>query len=203
MELVPGLGMPRWGRLVAVVTVGVAVLLGALGVGAVATDGDFPTSAIADYAEAHYPDGSGGGQCILFVERVVDATFAANGLSHSFPEGTGAAGYYGVFQVAGAQLVAEAGPGGYATALAGTQRGEIVQLSPLSPASSASPWFDNGTGHQHTAILLGGYAASTQVIDSNWDLNLRVLIHPLSQVVAQASRWGLELAVWSFGLPDG
>ena len=203
MELVPGVRAPRLGRLLAVVTGVIAAGVGALGIAAVSADGDFPASAVADYAVDHYAAGSSGGQCITFAESIVNATYRENGMDHGFPEGAGAAGYYGIYAAAGAQLVGEAGPGGYASALAGSQRGDIVQLSPLAPARSQTPWFDDGTGHQHTAILLGPYGGATRVVDSNWEEDQKVRIHPLADVIAQASRFGLELAVWQFGIADG
>jgi hypothetical protein len=203
MEVLPSLAGSRLGRLVAGVTVGLAVLIGGLGVSAVSTVGSFPTSAIADYAVAHFPAGSRGGQCIIFAERVVDATFAKYGLPHHFPGAAGPEGYYTAYADAGGQLVAEAGPGGYVAALAAALRGDVIQLSPLSPMTSPTPWTDPGDGHQHTAILLGAEGARGEVIDSNWNLDLRVRSHALADVIADAAHWRLEMAIWAFGLSNG
>ncbi len=200
MELLGSRGMPRAGRLAAVATAAAATLVAGLGVAALANDGDFATSEIASYALAHFAPGAFGGQCIVFAERVVDAVYRAGGVAHGFPPAGGPQGYYTAFARSGGQLVGEAGPGGYAAALALAQRGDIVQLSPR-PAASAGPWTDPGGGHQHTAILLGPASGGAEVIDSNWDLHLRVLIHPLADVVADAVRWRLEIAVWGYGIP--
>ncbi len=203
MELLPGWAIPRLGRQVAGLTAGVALLLSGLGITAITVDGPFPTSAIADYAVAHFAEGSFGGQCIIFAERVVDATAAEYGAHHHFPGAAGPDGYFTAFANAGGHLVAEAGPGGYAAALAAAQRGDIIQLSPLPATASPTPWTDPGDGHQHTAILLRAEGGGAEVIDSNWDLDLRVRIHPLADVLADAARWRLEMAVWGFGLPSG
>lgn len=201
MDMATALGVPRAGRRVLGATAGVAVLVAGLGVAAVSADGDFPTAEIAAYALARYPSGSVGGQCIVFAERVVDAVYRENGLAHGFPPAGGRGGYYQTFAASGGQLVSEAGPGGYVSALAAAQRGDIVQLSPL-PATAPDPWSDPGGGHQHTAILTGAGGSGAEVIDSNWDLKLRVRRHPLADVIADAARWRLEMAIWGYGIPD-
>lgn len=203
MVLLPGLGMLRPARTAAAIVAALVALVASLGVAALSADGAFPTSAIASYALAHYTPGRLGGQCIIFAERVVDAAAAMYGVHPRFPGAAGRDGYYAAFADAGGTLVAEAGPGGYALALAAAQGGDVLQISPLSPLTSSTPWTDPGGGHQHTAILLGREGGGAEVIDSNWDLDLRVRIHRLADVLADAARWGLEMAIWEFGIPDG
>ncbi|MGA8017208.1 MAG: hypothetical protein WCB85_14985 [Candidatus Dormiibacterota bacterium] len=203
MEMIPGPPKLSTGPRVVALACGVAVAgLTVTGISAAYAGAGFPTSAIADYAVSHYATGTTGGQCIIFAEQVVDGTYAEHGLSHTF-EGADANGYYAVYAAAGAQLVGVATSGGPEAALSAAQRGDIIQLSPLSPSTSATPWFGGASDHQHTAVLLGAYTTDTEVIDSNWDEDGLVRVHPLQDVLQWAERWGLELAVWSFGLPSG
>ena len=203
MEMIPSLPRLAHGPRLVALACGLAVAAVSLaGVTAAYAGAGFPTAAIADYAVGHHPPGSAGGQCIIFAERVVDDTYAEFGLTHRF-EGADANGYYAVYPSAGAQLASTAGPSDPAAALTSAQRGDIIQLSPLSPSASSTPWFAAPSDHQHTAILLGAYTRDAEVIDSNWDEDGLVRIHPLQDVLHWAQRWGLELAVWSFGTPSG
>jgi hypothetical protein len=107
--------------------------------------GTFNNSAIADYAIAHFQNGSPGGQCRAWVNAVVKA---ATGLNI----GTGLPDYFAGFEAVGAQRI---------TNVADLRKGDIVQIGRTE--SSGTPL--------HTFIIVGpGPNGSTfDVIDSNHD----------------------------------
>ncbi len=125
-----------------------------------------------------YPNGFGGGECIVWAARVLSEASGGRIRLSAYTSG-----YQGTYSANGARQVSSSSATG----------GDLIQVTPAGSADSQGAALD--AGPLHTAIILKNLGGGNfYVIDSNWAGNGRVQRHDYDPY----ARRGRTVKIWRF-----